>query len=196
MEGDLAVDPTTEDMLGCCAGFLPTGQLSFFSVDLDTGAAELTTPIVRPVDYSYTAIDASGTLYAINTGNVSPGINPDELHIIDRITGDILQNIPLNVDLTGGIGGMDFDPFTGIFYVMDGRRVAPGGESTLYTLNVLSGELTKVGDTPPAEFFTGIAVVPGSHAIPAPAGIFLLIFGLVGIVRHSLKKNSYSHRQR
>lgn len=165
----------------------------FFSIDLDTGLAQVTTPIpiaTGPYDYSSIAMDASGTLYAVNTGGVDPGLDPDELRIIDRSTGAILQSIPLDVNISrrGGIGGMDMDPETGVFYLMD-NSLDPELQQMLYTLDVSTGNLTAIGEPIPGSFahggFTGLAAV-----VPIPPAMWLFGSGLLGLVGIARRKKA------
>jgi hypothetical protein len=140
-EGDLAVNPTTGVLYGI-------DGMKLFTVSFTTGAATIIANYnYTSVDYSYLGFDDAGTLYAIDD-TITPGQLSTRLVTLDPSTGQVLTTRILTPAL-GGDGGMDFNPATGLFYVVDGKELGSpyAGANALYTLNPATGALNLVGPT-------------------------------------------------
>jgi hypothetical protein len=68
---------------------------------------------------------------------------------------------------------MDFDPVSGVLYVVDGV-----GTNSLYTLDPSTGTLTLVGPTNVLDGLAGLAFVP----VPEPSTLALAALGAVALL--------------
>ncbi|MEE8451576.1 MAG: zinc-dependent metalloprotease family protein, partial [Thermoguttaceae bacterium] len=139
MEGDLDFDPTTGILYGLYTGG-PFGspRRELFTMDLDTGEAQIVGTINHPADLSAMAFNRAGDLYVLDNGIGS-------LLKVDKTTGAILSQVTLSRGL-GTLAGMDFHPETGILFVADGGSDSSNVRN-LFTLNTSTGFLTLIGST-------------------------------------------------
>jgi len=144
-EGGLAFDPTSGLLYGCQA----SGPDLLYTLDLNSGQAEVKGTILSSGDVSAISFDNSGSLYAIDRLEQS-------LLKLDPFTADIIKSVELNISL-GSIMGMDFDPSSGLMYVADGST---DGTDTLYTVDLSTGVLSPVGPTGLKGGLSGLAIVP------------------------------------
>jgi hypothetical protein len=144
-EGDIDFDPTSGLLYGVTRG---GGGSNLYRIDAQTAQLTLIGTISGQLDSSAMAFDHAGTLYILNTGQP---VN-ESLLTVDVTTGQILQSVPLNLNL-GSVAGMDFDRSTGILYVCDGFQ---DGTDTLYTLDPATGVLSPVGSTGLADGLAGL----------------------------------------
>ena len=152
-EGDLALDPLTGDLyaIGLTNLIFP---FTLLRIDLPSSTATIVGTIGNS-DISALAFDASGTLYAIDTGF-------DTLLVLDPSDASTLSSVALSEPL-GPLAGMDFDLATGTLYVADGGS---GGADALFTLDPTSGALTEIGPLGIESGLSGLAVPePGSAAL-------------------------------
>ncbi len=154
VEGDLDFDPMTGILYGLYTRDLNKRQL--YTIDIDTGVATQVGGVPFPGDPSAMAFNVRGSLYLLDT---TGGF--DNIMRVDKASGDILSQTAISRDL-GGSAGMDFDPETGILFVVDG---ASGATDVLYSLNTSSGELTRLGRTGLADGLAGLEFVPLNGAI-------------------------------
>jgi DNA-binding beta-propeller fold protein YncE len=158
-EGDAAFDPTTGVLYGMAHTI--DGVRHLFTVDTETGLGTDVAPVNQTdLDPSAMAFDAAGTLYILDTFN-------DELLTVDETNGDVLTSVALSRSL-GSIAGMDFHPDSGVLHVADGGGA---GTDSLYTLDVLTGQLTLMGSTGLSQGLAGL------EFIPEPATLLLYVFG-------------------
>ncbi len=152
-EGDLALDPLSGDLYAIGLTNL-IAPFTLLRIDLPNSAAMVVGEIGSS-DISALAFDASGTLYAIDTGF-------DRLLVLDPMDASTLSSVALSEPL-GALAGMDFDPATGTLYVADGGA---GGADALFTLDPATGVLSAVGPLGLANGLSGLAVPePGTTAL-------------------------------
>jgi len=145
-EGDLALDPISGDLFAVGLTDL-IAPFTLLRIDpSDPAAAEVVGQIGFD-DVSALAFDASGTLYALDTG-------ADALLVLDSSDASTLSTTSLSEAL-GALAGMDFDPASGTLYVADGGA---GGTNTLYTLDPTTGVLGAIGPLGIASGLSGLAV--------------------------------------
>jgi DNA-binding beta-propeller fold protein YncE len=164
-EGDLALDPIGG---GLFAVGLTETTAPYLLVRVDPLPGLPGGSVVGPIgfsDVSGLAFDAAGTLYALDTG-------ADALLVLDPADASTLATIALSEPL-GAVAGMDFDPVSGLLYVVDGGT---GGRDALFTLDVATGVLTEIGPLGLESGLSGLAVVPEpeSFALGA-AGVAALV---------------------
>lgn len=149
-EGDLALDPVSGDLY---AVGLTNLIAPFTLVRIEPGPngwVDATASVVGQIgtsDISALAFDATGRLWAIDTGL-------DKLLELDPTDASTLSTTALSRTL-GALAGMDFDAATATFYVADGGS---GGTDSLYTLNPATAVLTTIGPLGVAGGLSGLAV--------------------------------------
>ena len=164
-EGGLAFDPTSGVLYGMSHTI--DGVRHLFTIDPQTGLGTDVGPVPQTdLDPSAVVIDEAGTLYILDTYN-------DELLTVDQTDGDVLSSISLSRSL-GSIAGMDFHPDSGVFYVADGGGA---GTDSLYTLDVVTGQLTLMGSTGLSQGLAGL------EFIPEPATLLLVVFAATALPR-------------
>lgn len=160
IEGDLAFDPIGDLLYGLYE--LDGASRRLFTLDRGTGTA-VPLPGTLPGDPSAMAFAPDGTLYVIDT-------TLQTLMTVDKTTGLSTGSVALNVTL-GSAAGMTVDPDSGTFYVADGES---DGTDKLYTLDVVTGQLTEIGSTGVSEGLAGLAYLPEPSALP--------VFGVGAVV--------------
>lgn len=165
-EGDLAFDPSGVLYgIGKVSSF-GISSSKLYTINLSTGAATIVGFQSTPsLDYSYLAFDDNGTLYAIdNTTNSYT--NPATLVTLDPSNANVLTS--LTITGLGSPGGMDFDPVTGLLYVissaLDPLSVYPGIDM-LYTLDPTTGTLTNVGAPGVPGAYSGLTLCASSEPL-------------------------------
>lgn len=150
-----------------------TGTLTAVDTPLNPG-----TPSVAGVAYTNNFADAaSTTLFGIDSSTDvlvmlgSPGGTP-----VSPNAGVITTIGALGVN-TSDLTGFDISGATGIAFA---SLTAPGGGSSLYTINLTTGAATLVGTLGGGVSFRDISVVPA--AIPEPATFGLLATGLAAML--------------
>lgn len=107
-EGDLDFDPVSGIFYSIGdAPDKPRSNLT--AVAIETGLATIVGEMSETGDYSAMAFDDDGTLYALDY---------DRVVIVDVATASIVSEVPLRPRV-GVTAGMDFDPVTGIPWVVD-----------------------------------------------------------------------------
>ncbi|TGN99988.1 hypothetical protein PN36_26665 [Candidatus Thiomargarita nelsonii] len=166
-EGDLAVHPSTGVLYGI-GGVGSFGE-TLYTIDWNGQANIKGHPAGPNSDYSYLSFHDNGTLYAIDN-TMTPGQLPTQLVTLNPATGQILTSQTLTPAL-GGSGGMDFDPATGLFSVVDGQEAGSvyAGARALYTLNTTLPALALRGPTGLTDHFSGVVgCAPTSCTTPPP----------------------------
>lgn len=159
LEGDLAFDPS-----GTLYGI--SNQISFFTVDLNTGAATSLPNVGNfNADYSYLAFHPGGTLYALDNG-ASAGLFPNLWQTVDPSTGAIATSQGKSYYM-GPAGGMDWDGIGGGFLLIDSKPAGSSvpGTNSLYRVD-LSGNRTLVGSLGQGGLFAGLASCAGDLEPP------------------------------
>ena len=168
-EGDLAFDTTTNVIYTVSSG---VGNPSLFRIDPVTGAGTNLGPIqvggnnlagaaTDAIEFDYLAF-SGGTLFGVISGGVT-GNNAnfnDAFFSIDPATRAATRIGALNVNLGVNSGGMDFDPVTNNFYLID------GASGDLFTIAQATGAATRIGNTGLSGFFNNAA---GLTFAPIPA---------------------------
>jgi DNA-binding beta-propeller fold protein YncE len=158
-EGDLALDPVSGDLY---AVGLTNLIAPFTLVRIEQGPngwEDATASVVGQIglsDISALAFDATGRLWAIDTG-------ADTLLELDPSDASTLSTTALSHAL-GTLAGMDFDPATGTLYVADGGST---GSDSLYTLDTATGVLTTIGPLGITSGLSGLAVPEPDAALLA-----------------------------
>jgi hypothetical protein len=127
----LAYDDTTGEMYAC-------SSTSLFSIDMQTGSATL----IGSFDISGSvmvgiACDGNGNMYAED-------LHTDSLYSIDTSTGYATLIGPFGLDLNYG-QDIAFDKETGVCY-LSAFTVHEGNEGALYTCNLTTGAVIKIGN--------------------------------------------------
>ncbi len=149
-EGDLALDPATGDLYAFGLTDLIAPFLLLRIERGPNGWADPTTAVVGEIgtsDVSGLAFDASGRLYALDTG-------ADTLRELDPDDASTLSTVDLSEPL-GALAGMDFDPASGALWVADGGA---DGRDMLFTLDPATGVLHEIGPLGLANGLSGLAV--------------------------------------
>ena len=154
----IAFDPTTGVLYGSVDFFFIS---ELYTLDIETGTA---TFVGEPGSFpGRIAFDPQGRLY-LQDGRPA-------LLEIDKLTGNVLNIVSMNLDL--GRAGMTFSE-NGTLLIVDG---GVAGTDTLYTLDPTTGILTSIGHTGLDNGLVGLAY------IPEPSTLALLLVGLVVSVR-------------
>ncbi len=136
-------------------------------VDTTTGQFSPYVPMTAPAnDISGLAFDEQNRLL----GYSKNGALEDTLVSIDLVTGEIAEVGPTGILSTSGVGGLDFDPDSGLLYLSDHAR--------LYLVNPADGAAALVGEH-------GVSGMSGIAFIPEPAA-FALLLGLVPLLRRRI----------
>ncbi|HXV75174.1 MAG TPA: choice-of-anchor D domain-containing protein [Candidatus Polarisedimenticolaceae bacterium] len=154
----LAVDPTTGVMYVGQGG----GRSWLYAVD---PASAVLTAIgdsgLGVSGYAALEFDAEGVLYAAVNVTDGAGTGGDSLAIVDELTGEarVVGSFGGGIGTAGGspgIGGIAFDPASGILLGASGAQSATIGPPALYSIDLVTGEaifLRRIVDTagqPPA----------------------------------------------
>ncbi|MFN8178905.1 MAG: hypothetical protein U0167_13330 [bacterium] len=139
-EGDLACDPTT----GILYAVDGVGEL--FTINTSTAACTVvgTVTVAFNEDLSAMAFDSAGTLYMVDSFGPS-------LVKVNKSTAAVIGSVTMNADVNREIGGLAFDPMSGVAYY------AAGTTSMLYTVNTTTGLATPVGPIAAPTGISGLA---------------------------------------
>lgn len=148
-EGDIAFDPTTGLL------YAVDGVGALFRIDTTNAscAAVGNLPLDLPggADYSGLAFDSTGQLFVWSTfGQVVRKVN--------KTNGQIQSTVSLSSSAGGAIGGMAFDPASGIAYIAGGS----GGAAQLSSVDTTSGTRTAIGPLTGMNGVWGISFDTGS----------------------------------
>jgi DNA-binding beta-propeller fold protein YncE len=149
-EGDVALDPVSGDLYAVGLTNLIAPFTLVRIAQGPTGWVDATASVVGEIgvsDISALAFDATGRLWAIDTGF-------DTLLELDPTDASTLSTTALSRTL-GALAGMDFDDATATLYVADGGS---GGTDSLYTLDPATAVLTTIGPLGIAGGLSGLAV--------------------------------------
>jgi hypothetical protein len=164
-EGDLDFDPTTGILYGVeYAPNAPAPPRDLFTINPTTGAATIVGDAgTANSDLSAMAFSANGTLFTLDT-------ETDRLLNVNKSTAAINSSVNLSAPL-GPAAGMDFDPATGILYVVEGGTYPT---VNLYTLNPTTGVVTVVGPTGLTHGLAGL-----TFYVPEPSSLLLAVLGVL-----------------
>ncbi len=127
----LAYDDTTETMYAC-------GATNLFTINMTTGAATIVGPFgISGCLMIGIACDGYGNMYGED-------LHTDSIYSIDPKTGSAELIGPLNLDLNHG-QDMAIDKEDGTCY-LSAFTVHDGDEGAVYTCNLTTGEVTKIGN--------------------------------------------------
>jgi DNA-binding beta-propeller fold protein YncE len=159
IEGDIAYDPVGGFIYGLQV--YEGGTYQFIRIDPSTGAGAAVANLANVSDVSAAAFGPGNTLYVIDL----PASGNSKLLTLNKQTGALTNPVTLTARL-GPTSGLAFDPATGTAYVADGNG-SMNGTSNLYTLNLTTGQLTRVSTSG-----TGISGgVSGLVFAPEPAAL-------------------------
>ncbi len=126
-------------------------------------------PSVVHLAYANSIPEAASTqLYGIDTGL-------DILVTQDNVTGVLNTVAPLIIDMND-TGGFDISGQTGIAYLVTTQ--AGSSRSTLYTVDLQTGQTTSMGRIGGGSVITAMAVTP---AVPEPSSLILAFLGVFGM---------------
>jgi len=168
IEGDLRFDPSLGVFFAVTDIPGATSTRRLFTINPNTGAGTVVGAIAGAFDPSAVAIDSAGRLLVLDQQTFAA----DRLLQLDKTTAAVISSVNLNVNL-GGTAGMDFDPVSGVLYVVDGV-----GTNSLYTLDPSTGTLTLVGPTNVLDGLAGLAFV----LVPEPSTLALAALGAVALL--------------
>lgn len=159
-EGDIALTPSGDAVY---AVGLTNTSIPFTLLRIASEGDAVVVGEIGSSDVSGLAFDASGTLYALDTG-------ADVLRVLDPDDGSTLSSVALSEPL-GAVAGMDFDFTTDTLYVADGGT---GGRNALFTLDPATGVLAEIGPLGLASGLSGLAVPePDAAALGSAAALVL-----------------------
>jgi hypothetical protein len=175
-EGGLAFHPTTGVLFGVSSTLTDT----LLTIDTTTGVATAIAPLGSAGrDVSGLAFNASGTLY----GAAFRDNNADNLVTINTTTGAAFTIGPLGTNqgpaAGAAVGGLEFDPQSGILYYSEGIN--------LYTVNPSTGAASLIG--PHGVEIAGLAAV-----VPEPAAAMALLASPMWLVAGAVFVRRRRHR--
>lgn len=146
------------------------GNQSLFTINTSTGAATLVgSGVAGSISNEALSFSNNGTLYLSNGTN---------LYTVNPNTAATSLVAPLDFDSSFGLSGaptlmsMSFDPTDGTLYT----SVVGNGSSSLGTINISTGEVTKIGPT-----VSGLGPL-AIEATPEPSSGLLFPAGLLALV--------------
>jgi hypothetical protein len=143
VEGDIAFDPTT----GTLYAISSNGQL--FTINTSNGHGIVIGILPGNLDESAMAFDSAGNLYMVDSFTQT-------LLKVNKTNATIISSLPMG-NVGQEIGGLAFDPQTGILYFAGGYTYG----SSLYTVNTTTGEATEGGPDGVAGGISGLTFTPG-----------------------------------
>jgi hypothetical protein len=162
-EGDLAFDRATGLLYGLVdAPNAPAPPRSLFTINPLNGVATIVGD-VGGGDPSAIAFSESGTLHIIDA-------DTDRLLIMDKTNAALITSVSLSITVGPGVG-MDFDPATGVLYVVEGGSHPV---VNLYTLNPTTGVMAIVGPTGLSHGLSGL-----TFKIPEPSTKLLFVYSAI-----------------
>jgi Ca2+-binding RTX toxin-like protein len=150
-EGDIDFDPTTGRLYGLWAG-----ARTLYIINTSSGAATAvgSLPATLP-DPSAMAFNAAGDLYVIDAQAL-------KLVQVNKATGAAIRTVSLVAPAPlGTVAGMTFDPLSQTLYLATG--VGAASAAALYTVNILTGQLAKIGNT--GADISGLEFIPLDHHV-------------------------------
>ncbi|MBX3411352.1 MAG: hypothetical protein KF708_01450 [Pirellulales bacterium] len=184
-EGDIALDPTTGQILMLMALNTSFSGRYFLSIDTATGqATELASVEGILSDPSAMTFDAEGTLYVVDHLG-----GQQRLLTLDPTTGVIRTNKPLSHDF-GAQSGLAIDLLTGVMYLATGHSGSFGGQD-IYTVNPVTGFMTHLHGLP-GKGFSGL--VAGPHVVPETSSIAMATWGAIVISIYGIVRINPSRR--
>lgn len=154
--------------------------VAFDDDTLKTISPDGTITTIAPVNINARGLaydNASGTLYALNGGNL-PGYAIPGLYTIDTTTGVTSY---IGQPSTGyNMAGLAFDETAGILYLNDGNG--------LYSVNTNNGLSSFIG-------FNGVSGIDGLawadiSTVPLPSTVFLFASGLLGVIGIAMRRKT------
>ena len=148
VEGDVAIDPTTNELYGVDGSGGP-----LMKINKANGQCTTVGNVGVNLDLSAIAFDSAGNLYAVNSFT-------SELLQINKATAAVISTTPLTPAVNGEIGGLAFDTGDVNLYF------AGGTSGVLYKLNKTSGAVVTIGPLAVNGGIYALAWIP--DATPAP----------------------------
>jgi hypothetical protein len=133
VEGDIAMDPTTGTLYGL------DGNGELFIINTTNGACTIVGDLTLAgnSDHSAMAFNARGELF------VWDSFDSSVLHRVNKNDASVISSVNLSMSPGSEVGGMSFDPISGIAYLAAGS----GANSKLYEVDTTGGLVTLIGPT-------------------------------------------------
>lgn len=154
---DVALDPVSKKVYGCFYNDDGSGSV-FGTVDYTSQVRTVIAPVTAA--WSACAIDADGTLYAIDYYG--------KLFTVDKTTGEMTEIGDTGLSRSYITSGC-IDPHSGRFFFVYYKVTGTKEESFLYEINKQTAEATLIYQLPDNEQIVGMYVAPPKAAWDAPA---------------------------
>ncbi len=154
---DVALDPVSKKVYGCFYNDDGSGSV-FGTVDYPSQVRTVIAPV--PTAWSACAVDADGTVYAIDYYG--------KLFTVDKTTGTMTEIGDTGLSRSYITSGC-IDPHSGRFFFVYYKATGNTEESFLYEINKQTAEATLIYQLPNNEQIVGMYVAPPKAAWDAPA---------------------------